>query len=331
MTELFIIGATGYIGGDTFYAISQAHPEYDITAMVRSTAKGALVTAQYPKVRLVYGDLDSIDLIEEEASKADIVFQWANADHLEGINAIVRGIKKSSTPTFFIHTSGAAVLLIDHWQKQIAFGSPSDKIFNDWDGIQELHDLPDAAPHKITEKAVQGSSDESSVFTAILPELARATLERGHGILVGEGKNIWSAVHVADLSDVFLKLAEAAVQGGGRATWGTDGYYFAENGEVEWGLVSRAVVKEALKNGWIAKGEDGMETITTEEEGNKVAPFGAHLLGDNSRAKAVRARKLLEWEPKNASIWEDIEGAVEYEAERLGLAKKHADRVAGKA
>lgn len=66
-------GATGYIGGDALHAIVKAHPEYEITALVRNTDKGAQVAAEYPKVKLVYGDLDSSDLLEEESKKADVV------------------------------------------------------------------------------------------------------------------------------------------------------------------------------------------------------------------------------------------------------------------
>lgn len=73
MTKLFVTGATGFIGGDAFYAIANAHPEYEITALVRNSEKGAQVAKEYPSVKLVYGDLDSTDLLEEEAKKADIV------------------------------------------------------------------------------------------------------------------------------------------------------------------------------------------------------------------------------------------------------------------
>lgn len=73
MTKLFITGATGYIGGDALYAITQAHPEYEITALVRDSSKGAQVVRDHPRIRLVYGDLDSGELLEEEARKADVV------------------------------------------------------------------------------------------------------------------------------------------------------------------------------------------------------------------------------------------------------------------
>ena len=55
----------------------KAHPEYDITCLVRNSDKGALLASQYPRVRLVYGDLDSRELIEEEAKKANVILGQA--------------------------------------------------------------------------------------------------------------------------------------------------------------------------------------------------------------------------------------------------------------
>ena len=70
---LYSTGATGYIGGDALHAIISAHPEYEVTCLVRDSSKGAQIASKYAKVRLVYGDLDSVDLIKEEAKKADVV------------------------------------------------------------------------------------------------------------------------------------------------------------------------------------------------------------------------------------------------------------------
>jgi uncharacterized protein YbjT (DUF2867 family) len=68
-------GATGYIGGDFLALVTQKHPNWDITALVRSKEKGAQVNNNYPNVKLVYGDLDSAGLIEDESKKADIVYR----------------------------------------------------------------------------------------------------------------------------------------------------------------------------------------------------------------------------------------------------------------
>lgn len=70
---------TGYIGGDALFAISQEHPDWELTALVRDKAKGERIATMYPKIKIVYGDLDSAQIIEEEARKADIVYStWAH-------------------------------------------------------------------------------------------------------------------------------------------------------------------------------------------------------------------------------------------------------------
>ena len=68
-------GATGYIGGDALYEIVQAHPEYEVTCLVRNSDKGAKIGSQYAKIKLVYGNLDDAEILEEEARKADIVLR----------------------------------------------------------------------------------------------------------------------------------------------------------------------------------------------------------------------------------------------------------------
>jgi uncharacterized protein YbjT (DUF2867 family) len=42
--------------------------------LVRNVDKAAKLTAQYLNIRVVRGDLDSVDIIEEEVADADIVF-----------------------------------------------------------------------------------------------------------------------------------------------------------------------------------------------------------------------------------------------------------------
>jgi len=63
----------GYIGGDVLFAVAQAHPDYDIACLVRNSEKGAQIAGQYSRIRLVYGNLDDAQVLEEEAAKADIV------------------------------------------------------------------------------------------------------------------------------------------------------------------------------------------------------------------------------------------------------------------
>jgi len=54
-------------------------------------------------------------------------------------------------------------------------------------------------------------------------------LKYGYAANIGKGLNYWSYVHVTDLADLYVLLAEKALAG--KADVGKEGYYFAESGE----------------------------------------------------------------------------------------------------
>ncbi|PGH20345.1 hypothetical protein AJ80_03613 [Polytolypa hystricis UAMH7299] len=335
--KIFLTGGTGYIGGDALYRIHEAHPDWEITALVRNSDRGAVIASKYPTVNLVYGSLNSADVIEEEAKKADIVYHFANCDHVASARAIAKGLAAhtSDRPGHWIHISGTGSLVFEDL-RAFRIGELRDKEYNDWDGVGELTSLPDDAPHRNVDKIVidVGSNAADRVKTAIISppaiygpgrgpgntrsvqvyNLARAVLRRRKGFLVGKGENIWHEVHVHDLSDLSLALGEAAVAGGGKATWGKEGYYLAENGGFAWGDIQRAVAKVAFEQGFIKSSDvdvlDAMQTSAVDRSG----PF---LWGTNSRGQAIRGRKLLDWNPHRPSSFELLPDIVQSEAKYL--------------
>jgi len=66
-------GASGYIGGDVLHLLKTSHPEYDVSILLRDSVKADAIKKVFPDVRVVLGDLDSASLIEEEASRADVI------------------------------------------------------------------------------------------------------------------------------------------------------------------------------------------------------------------------------------------------------------------
>jgi len=54
------------------------HPDYQYTALVRTKDKATIVEKAYPNVKIVLGDLDNSELLEEQASKADVVLRMSN-------------------------------------------------------------------------------------------------------------------------------------------------------------------------------------------------------------------------------------------------------------
>jgi nucleoside-diphosphate-sugar epimerase len=303
-------------------------------------------------VKLVYGTLDDSDVLTKEASKADIVAHWADADHAGAAEAIISGLEKrkengATGDGFLVHTSGTGVLTWETFDKD-AFGVLLPKVFDDWDGVREVTmETPDRATHRNVDKIVLAGNEKEGVKTAIVCppciygpgrgpgntrsmqayNMTKAVLESKKGFIVGKGENGWTEVHVQDLSKLYVALIEAAAEGGGKATWSAEeGYYFAENGELRWGDISRRIASVAHEKGFLNSAE--CETISPEKA-NDIISFGQYMWSTNSRCKAVRARKLLNWNPTEKSLWDEIPDIVDSEAVALGLIKGHAEKAAG--
>ena len=344
--KVFLTGVTGYIGGDFFSIAIPKHPEWELTALVRNSDKGAKVAAAFPNVRLVYGDLDSVDLIEEETVKADIVMNFANCDHEASAKAIARGMNKrtSDSPVFLIHTSGTGILTWETFDKK-AFGEELSKKYNDWDGVQELMSHPDHALHRIVDKIIIEAGSEKAKVAIVCPptiygpgrgpdnqksmqayKAAAAMLKHKQGFVVGNGKNVWHQVHVQDLSDLYLLLGEAAVNGGPPATWNEEGYYLAESGEFVWGDILKAIAKDAHGKGFLP--EASTKGFSADEM-PEILPRGAYAVGSNSRGASIRGKKLLGWKPYRRSLMEEVPDIVDLEARSAGLTQGHAAKVQG--
>ncbi|KAI0534959.1 hypothetical protein GGR58DRAFT_28125 [Xylaria digitata] len=339
VTKIFALGSTGYIGSDATYTISQKHPEYQWTCLVRNAEKGVQISALIPGVTLVYGDYNNCDLLAEEAAKADIVLNWAASGNEQAVKAIFQGLSARSSTGFYIHTSGTAILEDDDMRKS-SFGKDSDKVYDDFSGINDVKIRPkesfighpedpyvwsgNISPNLKTAIVcppliygeTRGPGAENSIMVSLLSSLI---LQRGHGLQIGEGKSKWCEVHVQDLSNVYLRLVEEAVKGGGSATWDAEGFYFAEAGEFVWGQISTEIARVAYDQGFIKSTE--LESIHPSEA-EKLSPHALILWGMNSRSRALRSRKLLGWEPTMPSLVEDIPRVVQTEAAKLGLQQK---------
>ena len=149
-------------------------------------------------------------------------------------------------------------------------------------------------------------------------ELAKLILTGTYIPIIGPGKARWNHIHVADLSDAYVLLVEAAVSGK-RATdaelWGAKGYTFTERGEHVWGDLARLVGQKAVELGYLKKEaeEQGLE----KEKALEQAGFEAISWGLNSRGKGERASKTLGWKATRGSIEDEVEEILKAEHARL--------------
>jgi hypothetical protein len=230
-------------------SISSNFSAYSISYLVRGPENAKLVSEAYPSIRTVQGDLDDALLIEQEAHDSDIVVNLAATNHISSATSISKGLTdpKREKPAYWIQMSGATLLA----GKEIAdgrFGFENSDTYDDVKDAKKISSIIENSPKRAVDNLVI-VQDEEKVKTALIvgpliygigrgpgntrsiqaPEIARVTLKLHEGFKLGEGKNKWSNVHVHDLSDLIVKLIEAA-ENGKHGLWNKEGVYFPENG-----------------------------------------------------------------------------------------------------
>lgn len=293
--NVFMTGASGYIGGTVAAALQQAG--HALSGLARS--QGAADKLRAHGIAPVRGDLSSHSVVRDAARGADAVINCANAEDPFVVAAILEGLAGSGKP--FLHTSGSSVI------GDKAAGQPSPRIYHE--------DTPvDPLPEKIQRYAVQravlaasGHGVRSVVLCPSLiygegrganpdsiqvPNLIRQAVKSGVPRYIGAGENIWSTVHIDDVASLYLLALESA---------GAGSYFFVENGE--------ASLKSIVES--IARLLGSRQAPASWSIDEAVAAWGPQAawfsLGGNSRVSAEKARKLLGWRPAGAGLFQEIE------------------------
>ncbi|KAL8924751.1 MAG: hypothetical protein Q9208_003840 [Pyrenodesmia sp. 3 TL-2023] len=99
MARILLTGATGLVGGDVLYRLQQSSlSDSHISCLLRDPEKAQKLSESYPNVEIIQGNLDDSDLLEREASKADVVLNLAASDHVGAASAIAKGIQGRQDP-----------------------------------------------------------------------------------------------------------------------------------------------------------------------------------------------------------------------------------------
>lgn len=262
-----------------------------------------------------------------------------SSDHEGAAKAIRDGLVAGHTkenPGFWLHTGGTGILTFAD-SKAGNVGVYSDKLYNDWDGVQEVTSLPDDAFHRNVDIIVlEAGKKHSDVLktTIVCPptiygkgrgpastrgrqayELSKMVLQQQLTPIFGEGKARWFNVHVHDLSDVYVRLVDAvAAKNLSPELWGERGYIFTENGQHSWSDLARVIGKEAVKQGYVSSAD---EKVLGQDAAEKQAGSEGVSWSLNSRAEAIRAKKVLGWSPKEQSLEAEVPTIVKSEHELL--------------
>lgn len=291
--KVFVTGATGYIGGSVASRLLTAG--HQVIGLARSDEAAASLRQR--GIEPVAGTLNDYGPLQQVARSVDAVINAAHADNPFVVLAILPQLK--GTGKVFIQTSGSSVV------STYDQGECVDRIFNE-----------DTPIVPMPEKATRVAIDEQVLCASldgVRSVVIRPTLIYGRGIGVnsssvqipklieqaqkgvarhiGRGLNIWSNVHISDIADLYLLALDRAPAGS---------LFYAESGETS--------MKSAVEAISRMLGLGGRTEDWPIEDAAAVLGPGAHLtFGSNSRVRAVKARKVLGWEPKGPPLLQEIE------------------------
>lgn len=303
--KVFLTGATGYIGGSVAAKLLAA--DHRVVGLVRSQEGAAKL--QEVGIEPLLGSFTDRELLTEAAHCADAVINAADSDNREVVETILLALE--GTNKTFIQTSGTSIV------GDKAAGEPSDRVF-DADilfqpvlekvarvGIDRL--VIDAAQRGVRSivlcnSLIYGQGLGVKQDSIQLPLMINQAKKSGIVRYIGRGENIWSTIHIEDVASLYLLALKLAPAGE---------FFFVENGEAKFKDIVAAISRLLGLGG---KAESWSIEEAIEEWGYEPAVFA---LGSNSRVRATKARKMLEWKPKWSSVLDDIEQGSYCQAHQL--------------
>ncbi|KAL4879334.1 putative nucleoside-diphosphate-sugar epimerase [Aspergillus karnatakaensis] len=294
--KIFITSATGLIGGDFLVVVAAKHPDWEISALVRDREKAKVISTHFPAVRVVHGSLDDTDILERESRAADVVLNFANCDHLAAAEVIVRGLSQRDPDRMgtVIHTSGAKIIAWEMESQPATWGKFIPRRYNDLDGVEELTRIPSPSTPNPTRASATITTSKTAIVcpptvygpswfpaptrSIQIPRLLNVVLRLRQAFTINGNDNRWNKIHTQDISELYMLLTEAAVDG--RSD---------ELGEFAWGDVTRKIAALGYQKGLVSSGKP---LELSNEAVDQFWRGGQMNVCSTSLGEAQRARRL---------------------------------------
>ncbi|CUA69828.1 hypothetical protein RSOLAG22IIIB_04082 [Rhizoctonia solani] len=335
--SVFLLGATGYVGGSLLVTLLKEYPSATFTGLVRNSKSAEAVKAVSPdRINTILGTHSDASIIEAEIGKADITINAASCDDMELMDNIINGFKKKSQKGILIHTrqpnSGSAVILADDIKGPFP-GKLDERGSKIWDDTktEDLRAIPPHALHRPAEIAVIEAHDQGILDGYIIcpgliygpgigpvkttsiqiPLLLQVALRRRQVFFAGDGSNIWCNIHLQDLIQIYTHVINHALSVGESANKVDpySNYYFAASSENSIKEIANLIAATLHSKG-LVDSPDARGLSPEDPDENLVAM----VLGHTSRAVSVRA-KNLGWSPVEKKITET--GVIGAEIENI--------------
>jgi nucleoside-diphosphate-sugar epimerase len=285
--KVALTGATGFIGS---HVLTELHSRgHEVTALIRDDAQADQVKARG-------GTPVVIDLYDRPAV----------VSVLSGMDGAIHTASPNDTTSAALDTA-----VVDAVTGAFAgTGKPYLQISGLWvygDNTSITEDSPFHAPALVAwkepiEQRVLGASDMRGVVivsgTAYgdggggMPGLILGSPrdDDNNLVTIGNGRQQWATVHVADLADAFRRALENDA---------ARGYYVIGNGV-------NSTVTELTEAAAVAVGAQGAVPGSTDEAKGRLGDYLAEVLLLDQGTAAARARAELGWQPTRPSLADEF-------------------------
>ena len=287
--KVFITGATGYIGFNVALAFRRAG--HEVWGLVRTSEKaGALAENE---IRPLLGDMEDPQSYSRVAEQCSVLIHTAvdrqarEALDKKTVETFLKVSKGSSTPKTLIYTSGA-------W----LYGNTGDRLV---DETEPMNPIKYSAYRVPQEKMVLNTSGVKGVVIhpgVVYGRQGGLTGEWFAGArrdklieVVGDGSNRMAMIHVVDLAEGYLRVAESGI-----------------GGEI-FNMVdrSRATVREMVQAAARAAAFTGRIQYISLDQASSIIGGLAEGLALDQNIDSRKATRLLGWQPRHLGFVDEVD------------------------
>lgn len=299
--RILVFGATGYVGGHAARWLMRAG--HDVTVIVRREDAAEAFRAE--GMAAIIGDARALTYSPEFFAPFDGVLfaaQLMLEEEEAACSAMLRALAKSGKA--FIFTSGTSLV------SQPTNGEWSEDSFSEYDDFLPRRQV---APRRAIETMVRVAAHYGVRAMVVRPpliwghggcriveDLYHSARKTGAVCYVGSGLNLYTHVHVDDLSDLYVRAFERGVAGA---------LYHLASGEVNFRTMAETIARHL---------GIGTRSLTIAEAAEVWDPFmGPIVFSGCSRTRAPRSRLELGWQasPGKRDLLEECVAPVYAEAQ----------------
>ncbi|KAI0312892.1 hypothetical protein OF83DRAFT_1066457 [Amylostereum chailletii] len=311
MPSVFILGATGYIGGSLLVRLLKEYPDWTFSALVRNEKHFEAIRSA--GVTVVPGSFTDKSLITDRSYSADIVINAADCDDIPLTEAILSGMRKrfqeGKQKGILIHTSGTGCFIDGKREGKF---DPQGKIWNDTNE-DDIRSITPAMPHGQVDVPILAAAGEGYInayficpgailgpstgpvksATIFLKHFLSAFTAFKGAVYVGDGTSEFAFVHLDDLLDLYLRVIDTAVSGKDADASPYARYFFAASHGVAWKDSTAAVAAALHKRGRLDDATLTSVSITEDSH-----PYRFLLYAASSERVVAERGKTLGWNPR---------------------------------